>query len=195
MATLATVLTGVTALLVALSGYLQYAVRRAIFPCLEMDIDVSVIAPATEMSGTIAELVLTVRNIGPGVGYVERPQCRVMYAVAADGDQARKPEPAFPNRVCGSDTQDIFLSKGFLIAAKQERAFIQAGITQTYRKPILLPGDARLVTVWAGFVYEIEAGRLLWSMARLVAARPQTRMVNHTARRTVWLSGQQVDVP
>ena len=164
-----------------------------------MDIDVSVIAPATEMSGTIAELVLTVRNIGPRVGYVKRPQCRVRYAVAADGDQARKPEPAFPHRVCASDTQKSecrpFLSKGFLIAAKQERAFIQAGITQTYRKPILLPGDARLVTVWAGFVYEIEAGRLLWSMARLVAARPQTRMVNHTARRTVWLSGQQVDVP
>jgi hypothetical protein len=118
-----------------------------------------------------------------------------MYAVAADGDQARLPEPTFPHLVCASDTQDTFLSKGFLIAAKQERAFIQAGITQTYRKPILLPGDARLVTVWAGFVYEIEAGRLLWSMARLVTARPQTRMVNHMARRTVWLSGQQVDVP
>jgi hypothetical protein len=46
--------------------------------------------------------------------------------------------------------------------------FIQPGVTQWYRKPLVLPAGTSLIHVWAAFEYRIELGKISQLLARLL---------------------------
>ncbi len=82
MGTVNSLIAAGTALLIALGGYLQYIMRRSVHPCIEFDIDLFAMSTAPSQ---VVEIVLRVKNVGPGVGRVSSTQCRVKYRVGTDG--------------------------------------------------------------------------------------------------------------
>jgi hypothetical protein len=75
------------------------------------------------------------------------------------------------------------------------RTFVQAGVTQRYRRPITLPADAQALHVWGAFYYRIEIRGLLTRFLIATVGRPprgmdwRKVMFPHTVRRTFSLTG------
>jgi hypothetical protein len=70
-------------IVVAAGGYFQFVLRRSVFPCIEFDVDL--IPMATELPGPlVADVVLCIKNVGPGVGFINSVQCRVRYNIRDD---------------------------------------------------------------------------------------------------------------
>lgn len=145
----APVITAVAATIALAGGYVQFVLRRALYPCVEFDVDFVVLR--TDETQKVGDIVLTIKNVGPGAGYVHHVQGRVRYARDGETEVNRDGvEPVFSHRIEPQTTpeQDIRMildHGGFLFAPNWPRAFVQPGVTQTYRKPLSVPGEAVLI--------------------------------------------------
>jgi hypothetical protein len=187
MEAVAAAITAIAAVAALLTGYVQYVIRRTILPWVEFDVDFTLL-PGGAVD-RIGEIVCTVRNVGPGAGYVANVQGRVRYRLPHDTGLARDGvEPAFPNRVSANpppEPSSLILRGGFLFAPDWEPAFIQPDVTHWYRKPVTIPPDAVLVHVWAAFEYRIVVGpisrRLAWT---ILPPAERREVLAYTVRRT-----------
>jgi hypothetical protein len=165
----------VVALAVAVGGYVQFVLQRSIFPCIEFDADLVSLSRPAAGRHAVGEVVLSMKNVGPGVGFVANVRYRVRYRRADEtGLGPDGVEPAFTHA----------LTQGFALMHDATRNFIQPGVTHWYRKPLSLPEDANLVHVWGSFEYHIDVGRVAWVLARFLTQRPDQRLVPYTVRRT-----------
>jgi hypothetical protein len=181
------VVTAAVAVIALIAGYLKFVLQRAVLPCVDFDVNFSALRSAAERHQ--CEIVLTVKNVGPGSGYVANVQGRVRYAEAGENDVARDAvEPAFPHSLKPSAKPEsplILKDSAFLFQPAWKPAFIQPGVTQIYRKPIALPGKADLVHVWAAFHYTVQAGPLTRFFARIFVSNANAqRQLDYTVRRT-----------
>jgi hypothetical protein len=186
---IATILTAAAALIAVVSGYVQFVVLRAILPCVEFDVDFVMLS--SDGQQTIGEIVCTMKNMGPGSGYVANVQGRVRYRLNSESEPGPDGvEPAFPYLIqptadAGVTPASILERGGFVFAKKQPPAFIQPKVTQWYRKPIMVPADAVLIHIWAAFEYRTEVGRIGHALARIFAQPAGRRdVVNYAVRRT-----------
>ena len=144
MTNVAGLVTACVALLVAISGYVQLILRRSVFPCIEFDLD---LVPLTRTeTGQVVQIVLSMKNVGPGVGFITDPQCRILHRRNGD-DETRynEVEPLFEKGPYRNMVQGAV------------RNYIQPGVTQWYRKPFVLDRDVELADVSAKFDYHIKA--------------------------------------
>ena len=70
-----------------------------------------------------------------------------------------------------------------------ERTFVQPGVTQHYRKPLVLPSCTQLLHVWAAIDYRLELGPMTKLLVGWFAHPPSNLdwrrgISNHTIRRT-----------
>jgi hypothetical protein len=164
-----------SAFAVAVGGYVQFVLRRSIFPCIEYDVNLSTFGRSAPPHRRVGEMVFSIRNAGPGIGFVTNLRCRVRYRLADDsGIGSDGVEPAFTHA----------LTRGFTPMHESQRNFIQPGVTQWYRKPLAVPQDTRLIHIWGTFEYHIEVGRITWVLAGILTQRPEQRLVMYTVRRT-----------
>ena len=186
---LAPVVTAVAAMIVLVGGYVRFVLRRALYPCVEFDVDFV----ALRIDGTqkVGDIVLTIKNVGPGAGYVNHVQGRVRYALDGETGVSRDGvEPVFshliqPQTSPGQTNRMILGNGGFMFAPNWPRAFVQPGVTQLYRKPLSVPGEAVLIHVWAAFEYHIPVGPLSRLLARILIHHGKTpRHLDYTVRRT-----------
>ncbi len=197
------------ALAVAVGGYVQFVLRRSIFPCIEFDVDLVTLGHSGSDRELVEEVVLSIDNVGPGVGFVANVQCRVRYSqlgesglgpdgvepnfahsLTPDLGQARSPGHAQDQQAL-SESVRILGGEAFALASGAPRNFIQPGVTQRYRKPLAFPQDTRLIHVWGAFEYHIEVGRITWALARVLSQRPDRRSVTYTVRRTFRVADRQ----
>jgi hypothetical protein len=185
----ASVVTAVAAVTALVGGYVQFVLRRAVFPCIEFDVDFPVLR--IDAAQKIGDIVLTIKNVGPGAGYVGSVQGRVRYSVEGETGVAQDGiEPAFGHLVQSTTgpaptSRPILGNRGFVFAPGWQDAFIQPGVTQIYRKPVALPGEAVLIHVWAAFEYRIPVGPLSSLLARVLIHHAETpRRLDYTVRRT-----------
>lgn len=184
---LAPVITVVATLTLLVGGYVQFVLRRALFPCVEFDVDFVLLR--TDITRKVGDIVLTVKNVGPGVGYVDKVQGRVRYTLDGEAELGRDGvEPAFRHRVPQTDADSatrLILANGFLFAEKWSPAYVQAGVTQLYRKPLAVPDEAVLIHVWGAFEYRLAIGPFGRMLARLFIHHSKTPThLDYTVRRT-----------
>ena len=173
MAKVAGLVTACVALLVAISGYVQFIVRRSVFPCVEFDLD---LVPLTRAeTDQVVQIVLSMKNVGPGVGFIADPKCKIRYRRNGDAARYNEVEPLFEKR----PYYDMVP-----VGAKN---YIQPGVTQWYRKPFVLERDVQLADVSAKFDYHIKVGPIIWFLARLSIGRPDDRVVPYNARKTFYV--------
>jgi hypothetical protein len=171
---------------------------------------------------SVGEVVCSIKNVGPGVGFIANVQCRVRYRRADEsGAGPDDLEPAFAHKLAGKEQRlkgprnppksnaavrkkttpghdgkdEPILGDSAFYLAEGQHNFIQPGVTQWYRKPLAFPGDASLIHVWAAFTYHTEAGKINHFLARLTQQRPEP-VVIYTARRTFAMAdARDVDPP
>ena len=176
------------ALLVAIGGYVQFVLRPSVFPCIEFDVDlVRMSHSATDLP--VGELVLSIKNVGPGAGFVASVQSRIKYRLADEITAPVGAEPNFARSVPGDvpeskDFTRVLGQDAIALVPPSSRYFIQPGVTQWYRKPLTFPNDVNLIHVWAAFAYHIRVGSIAWLLASFFTQRPDSRIVTYSARRT-----------
>jgi hypothetical protein len=164
-------ITAGVALIVAVGGYIQFVIRRSIFPCIEFDTCLVAMSRSAPEQ-LVTEVTFSIKNMGPGVGFVVDPRCKISYR-RAGSTEVRGVEPRFepPLSFRMVETQTV-------------ENYIQPGVTQWYRKPLVIHADAHLVHIWAAFDYHIRVGPIMWLLARLITGRPKHRVVAYNVRRT-----------
>ena len=178
---LAALLTAVTAILALAGGYVQFVLRRALMPCVEFDVELSLLRQQNP-DETAVEIICVIKNIGPGVGFVKDVKCRVRYRKDGELRKYKGVEPEFATAVgdAGASNAGVSDASGYGQKAEylglseaRSRYFIQPGVTQWYRKPLSLPGDVDLINVRAEFLYEMQLGRVRKYIAKV--ALPELR--------------------
>jgi hypothetical protein len=204
---IAAIVAATAALLGLVVGYLQLLLPRSLLPCIEFDVDF-VILSRSASNQLVGEVACNIKNVGPGVGYVTNVQCRVLGRLAGESGFGGRDgtEPSLAYRVCpadqgGSDSQNIdtrgcqsqdvetkrkplFRPPVLYLLPAGERKFIQPHVTQWYRKPLALPRNADLISVWGGFEYELEVGKIRRLLGRLTHQAQEENPVEYTVRRT-----------
>ena len=181
MTNVAGLVTACVALFVAISGYVQFDLRRSVFPCIEFDLD---LVPLTRTeTDQVVQIVLSMKNVGPGVGFITDPKCRLMRRRYGDATRYNEVEPGFEK----GPYHDMVRGGA--------RNYIQPGVTQWYRKPFVLDGDVELTDVSAKFDYHIEVGPITWFLARLSISRPGKRVVPYNARKTFYVGDRPAEDP
>jgi hypothetical protein len=192
---LASIVTAVVTVTALVAGYVQFVLRRAVFPCVEFDVDFTVLR--IDAVQKVGDIVLTVKNVGPGAGYVANVQGRIRYSLDSETGVNRdgveptfghlvQPRPEPEPKAQPQPTRRLILRNGgFAFAPKWERAFIQPGVTQVYRKPLTVPGEAALIHVWAAFEYQLSVGPLTRRLAKILIYHAETpEHLDYTVRRT-----------
>jgi hypothetical protein len=159
MGNLAALITAATALLALTGGYVQFILRRALHPCIEFDVEFLTLNHSAS-DQPVGEVLCRIKNEGPGVGYVTNVRCRVRYRLAGESE-VREDEPNFAHRLP---------AEGFYFLDREKR-FIQPGVTQWYRKPLVFPTNTCLITVWGAFEYELSVGWVTNFLASRYAVR------------------------
>jgi hypothetical protein len=182
LTSVAGLVTACVALLVAIGGYVQLILRRSVFPCIEFDLD---LVPLTRTeTGQVVQIVLSMKNVGPGVGFITDPKCRIMHRRNGDEMRYMEIEPLFEK----GPYHDMV--RGAV------RNYIQPGVTQWYRKPFVLDRDVELVDVSAKFDYHIKSGPITWFLAGLsMIGRPDTPVVPYNARKTFYVGDRPAEGP
>ena len=164
MGDVAVIITGAAALLALIGGYVQFVLRRALLPCLEFDVEFLTLSRST-WAESAGEVLCRIRNEGPAIGYVTNVRCRIRYSLADESgvapearNQGPPEEPNFTHRLPAEGF--FFLDRG--------RRFIQPGVTQWYRKPLVFPANTCLISVWGRFEYEPSAGKVTEVLANLL---------------------------
>jgi hypothetical protein len=176
MGNVAAIIAAATALAALAGGYVQFVLRRALHPCIELDVEVLVLnRPGTDQ--LVGEVLCRVRNEGPGVGFVTNVRCRIRYGLVGESE-VRQDEPSFTHRLP---------AEGFFYL-DQEKRFIQPGVTQHYRKPLVLPADTCLIHVWGRFDYDLGVGRVTTLLADLFRQPRGPNPTTYAIRRTFAIS-------
>jgi hypothetical protein len=79
--------------------------------------------------------------------------------------------------------------EGEFVDFVRERTFVQPGVTQRYRKPMLLPPDVSVVNILGSFDYSVQIGWLTKKLIWIFARPPEDLdwrdgIDNHTVRRS-----------
>jgi hypothetical protein len=177
-------------------GYIQFVLRRSGFGYIEFDVEFA--RHYREPPNLIVELDFVFKNVGSNMVLVRRIRCRAKYRSAGDDkltkeveSPTKRAEPNFPHLIA-DEPADRKIPEGYFPVIRRQGdwpTFIQPGVTQHYRKPIMLPAEAQVLHVWGSFDYEIKVtglARLLLPLA--TPAPPDVDMrqgvANHTVRRT-----------
>jgi hypothetical protein len=123
------------------------------------------------------------KNVGPGVGFVTDPKCRVRLRASGDVRLYKEAEPHFEKGPYHDMVQG---------GAKN---YIQPGVTQWYRKPFALSREVELADVSGKFDYHIKVGPITWFLARLSIGRPDDRVVPYNARKTFYIGDRPAEDP
>lgn len=221
MNNIAPIIAAIVALLALIGGYFQFVLRRSLLPCIEFDVEFFVLSRSAQ-DESVGEVVCSIKNVGPGVGFVADVQCRVRYRRAGEsGPGPDELEPAFAHKLLAKeqrlegsrnlqksnatvkkktalsrdDNDEPILGDSAFYLAEGQYNFIQPGVTQWYRKPLAFPGDTSLIHVWGAFKYHTEAGKINQFLARFSQQRPEP-VVIYTARRTFAMADtRNVDRP
>jgi hypothetical protein len=188
----AAIVTAVVAVAALGGGYLQFVLRRSGLGYVEFDVEF--IDHHHGSAHLIGELAFVIKNVGSSMVIVTNVQCRARYRLEGDSeDNADGVEPRFEH-VIVSATRPTGTPLGeHWFFVMEPRTFIQPGVTQRYRKPIVMPTEARVLHVWGSFDYRIETKKPTRVLIGL-AAQPPTDMDwregirNHTVRRTFSLA-------
>jgi hypothetical protein len=145
-------------LAIAFGGYVQFVLRRSIYPCIEFDVELTCLPPAEpvrpdaadptapEPGERVAELVLLLRNVGPGVGFVDNVQGRVGCRRASESGAGPdglepalsfflQPPPTLSSRIAGSALgSGGSESPGQLHPARRHAALSQAAAASRRRE-------------------------------------------------------------
>ena len=205
---IAGIITAIAAVGALIGGYTQFVLVRSILPCIEFDVDFKLLQHLGGQQ-SVGDIVCSVKNVGPGVGFVTNVYGRVRYRLVGDPEGSRDGvEPTFPHAVpdeqrrpvhpespataerettkpdVGTGRKPILGNSAFEFAPGL-RNYIQPGVTQWYRKPLMVPTETSLIHVWAAFEYHIEVGRISRFLARfLVHSVEKSGVVPYTVRRT-----------
>jgi hypothetical protein len=176
MGDVATIITAVTALVALTGGYVQFVLRRALMPCIEFDVEFSTLNRSAS-NEPVGEVLCRIRNQGPGVGYVKKVQCRALYRLASESGQ-RGDEPNFEHRKP---------AEGYFFLDTKAR-FIQPGVTQFYRKPLVFDAGTCLIHLRAKFEYDIRVGRITSFLAWFFRQSREKNPIDYVVQRTYSIS-------
>jgi hypothetical protein len=189
---IAGIVTAAVALVALGGGYVQFVLRRSGLGYVEFDVDLT--NHHRGLTQLIAEIACVIKNVGSSMVIVTNVQCRARYRLAGDSeDSTNGVEPTFEHLIVPA-TEPAGTSLGeHWFFVMEPRTFIQPGVTQRYRKPIVMPVEAQVLHVWGSFDYRIKTKGLTRALIGL-AAQPPTDMDwregirNHTVRRTFSLA-------
>jgi hypothetical protein len=188
----AAIVTSVVAVIALGGGYVQFVLRRSGLGYVEFDVEFT--DHHRGPAHLIGELALVIKNVGSSMVIVTNVQCRARYRLVSDAEYSTDGvEPRFEHAIV-STTQPAGNPLGeHWFFVMEPRTFIQPGVSQPYRKPIVMPAEARVHHVWGSFDYRIQTKGLTRALIGL-AAQPPTDMDwregirNHTVRRTFSLA-------
>jgi hypothetical protein len=185
---IAAIVTAVVALVALGGGYVQFVLRRSGLGYVEFDVEFT--NHHRGPTQLIAEIVCVFKNVGSSMVIVTNVRCRARYRQVGDSeDSTNGVEPTFEHVIVpamqAAGEHWFFLVEG--------RTFIQPGVTQRYRKPIVMPVEAQVLHVWGSFDYRIETKGLTRVLIGLAARPPRDidwrqGIRNHTVRRTFSLA-------
>lgn len=182
MGSVAAVITAAAALLALIGGYVQFILRPALLPCIEFDVEFLTLNRSIS-NQPVGEVLLRIRNEGPAVGYVENVRCRIKYRLAGDsGERGGEPDFAY------SLLPDKTLPDEKFFELDEKSRFIQPGVTQWYRKPIVFPANTCLIHVWGRFDYKLNAGKITKFLAKFLGQPPRGDSIEYVVRRTFTIS-------
>jgi hypothetical protein len=178
----ASIVAAITAVLAAGGAYVQYVLKRSLLPSVEFDVDF--VALHYQEPYVVGDVSLVVKNIGSSMLIITNVRFRARYHQTGDeaGPLPRDPtEPLLRHRIPTTD------HTWAPIAAA--RTFVQPGVTQIYRKPVLLSSSVSVINILGSFDYQIQIGPVTRMLVWLVARPPEDidwrRGINdHTVRRT-----------
>lgn len=180
MGEIAAVITAAVAILALIGGYVQFVLKRALLPCIEFDVEFSTLNH-TASDQSVGEILCRIRNEGPAVGHVTNVRCRIKYRLAGESGERlgksgeRLGEPDFAH--------ELLPTEKFLYFDRDPR-FIQPGVTQWYRKPVMFPPNTCLIHVWGYFDYKISAGKITKFLAKFLQEPQRGDRIEYVVRRT-----------
>jgi hypothetical protein len=187
------------AVLTLAGGYVQFVLRRSGLGYIEFDVELTHVYSGP--TNVIVELDFVFKNVGSNMVLVRRIRRRAKYRSAGDDEltkevdsRTKRVEPNFPH-VIADERADPKIPQGYFPVIRRQGdwpTFIQPGVTQHYRKPIMLPAEAQVLHVWGSFDYEIRVTGLARLLLPLAAPTPpdvdiREGVANHTVRRTFCL--------
>ena len=86
------------AVALAIGAYVQFVLRKTIYPCLEVDLDFRAAGRRSATGELVGELVVLITNVGPGVGAVRSPMMKCSYA-RSTASGTYDVEPKLPDRI------------------------------------------------------------------------------------------------
>lgn len=188
---IAAIVTAVVAFVALAGGYVQFVLRRSGLGYVEFDIELT--NHHRGPTQLIAEIACVIKNVGSSMVIVTNVQCRARYRLASDTeDSTDGVEPTFEHAIVPAGQPGTSLGEHWFFVMRS-RTFIQPGVTQRYRKPIVMPAETRTLHVWGSFDYRIETKRLTHALIGLAAKPPpdmdwRKGISNHTVRRTFSLT-------
>jgi hypothetical protein len=184
MGTVAAVVTAAVAVLALIGGYVQFVLKRALLPCIEFDVKFSILNRSAS-DQPVGDILCRIRNEGPAVGYVTNVRCRIRYRLAGESGE-RQGEPHFAHSLLPDERKPD--EKFFKLDAdknnKSNKRFIQPGVTQWYRKPVVFPAKTCLIHVWGQFEYELSAGKIATFLAKFSPQPYRENPIEYVVRQT-----------
>jgi hypothetical protein len=184
---IAGIITAFVALLALAGGYVQFVLRRSGLGYVEFDVEFT--SHHRGQTQSIGELDFVIKNVGSSMVIVEKLQCRVRYRICGAKASADGVEPAFEHLLEPvGQAAGTFLGEHWFYVM-ETRTFIQPGVTQRYRKPVVVPSEAEVLHVWGAFDYKIQIKGLTRALIGLAAPPPpgidwREGIRAHTVRRT-----------
>ena len=181
------IITAGVALVALVGGYVQFVLRRSGLGYVEFDVEFTNHYRGETQS--IGELEFVIKNLGSSMVVVERLQCRARYRVGGEVGTADGVEPTFEHLLEPvGEAAGTFLGRHWFYVSEL-RTFIQPGVTQRYRKPVVVPADTEALHVWGAFDYKIQLKGLTRILIGLAAPPPpgidwRQGIRAHTVRRT-----------
>jgi hypothetical protein len=182
------------AILALAGGYVQFVLRRTGLGQVEFDVELT--NHHRGPTQLIAEIACVMTNLGSNMVIVTNVQLRARYRLAGDSeDSTDGVEPTLEHVIEPAVPQGdpLLLGKHWFFVVKP-RTFVQPGVTQRYRQPVVVPAEAQVLHVWGSFDYRIEIKGLLTRALISLAAKPprdldwRKGIRAHTVRRTFSLA-------
>jgi hypothetical protein len=189
---IAGIIAAAVALIALAGGYVQFVLRRSGLGYIEFDVEFTNYHRGQTQS--IGELDFVIKNVGSSMVVVKNLQCRARYRLLRDPEEsANGVEPEFEHLIVpAGQSAGTFLGKHWFFVM-EPRTFIQPGVTQRYRKPVVMPSEAQVLHVWGAFDYRIQTKGLTRLLIGLAAPPPpdidwREGIRAHTVRRTFSLA-------
>jgi hypothetical protein len=183
MGAVAAVITAAVALLALIGGYVQFVLRRVLLPCIEFDVEFLTLHRCAS-DELVGDILCRIRNEGPAVGHIKDVRYRIKYRLVGESGEIRG-EPDFAHSLLPDETvpdELVYDKKWFKLDTGKR--FIQPGVTQWYRKPVVFRADTCLIHVWGRFEYELKAGKIATFLAKFLGQPYGETPVEYIVRRT-----------